>query len=118
MPKDNAEIEIRITKAMASLSAQSKPNIAKTAREFAVPMNRLRHRWNGGKTLFQRQPNGRKLSPAQEAGLRYYLDYFDRAGASVNRKKIRIAANSILEEAHTDPTIPPPPLPRKSVNIG
>jgi hypothetical protein len=38
MPKDNVEIEIRITKAMASLSAQSKPNIAKTAREFAVPM--------------------------------------------------------------------------------
>ena len=40
IPKDNTEIEIRITKAMALLSEQSKPNIAKTTREFAVLFNR------------------------------------------------------------------------------
>ncbi|KAJ5516275.1 hypothetical protein N7527_007835 [Penicillium freii] len=36
MPKSNKEIEIEIQKAIDSLSEQSKPNIAKTAREFAV----------------------------------------------------------------------------------
>jgi DNA-binding transcriptional MerR regulator len=110
MPKDNAGIEIRIAKAMASLSEQSKPNIAKTAREFAVPLNRLRHRWNGGKSLFQRQPNGRKLSSAQESALRQFIEYFDNAGASINQTQIAIAANSILEEAHTNPAIPPPKI--------
>ncbi|EKV04923.1 hypothetical protein PDIP_85680 [Penicillium digitatum Pd1] len=50
-------------KAVDSLSNQSKPNIAKTAREFAVSESRLRRRWKGGKSLFQRQPNGRKLTP-------------------------------------------------------
>jgi hypothetical protein len=36
MPKTNREIEIEIEKAIKSLSNQSKPNITKTAREFAV----------------------------------------------------------------------------------
>ncbi|EKV11461.1 hypothetical protein PDIG_49940 [Penicillium digitatum PHI26] len=61
MPKTNKVIEIEIEKAIDSLSNQSKPNIAKTAREFAVSESRLRRRWKGGKSLFQRQPNGRSL---------------------------------------------------------
>jgi hypothetical protein len=65
MPKDNAKIKIQVAEAMNSLSQQSKPNTAKTAREFNVSEGRLRYRWNGGKSLFQRQPNGRKLSSAQ-----------------------------------------------------
>lgn len=44
MPKANKDIEDQLRKALDSLSEQSKPNIAKTAREFAVPVNRLRHR--------------------------------------------------------------------------
>ncbi|EKV04814.1 hypothetical protein PDIG_86150 [Penicillium digitatum PHI26] len=68
MPKTNKEIEIEIEKAIDSLSNQSKPNIAKTAREFAVSESRLRRRWKGGKSPFQRQPNGRKLTPIQGGG--------------------------------------------------
>jgi hypothetical protein len=108
MPKDNAKIEKQVAKAMDPLSQQSKPNIAKTAREFNVPEGRLRYRWNGGKSLFQRQPNGRKLSSAQESALFQSIDYFDKAGAAINQSQITVAANSILEEAHTDPAIPPP----------
>ncbi|KAJ5521539.1 transcriptional regulator family: Centromere protein B DNA-binding region [Penicillium freii] len=58
MPKINKEIESQIQLAMESLSEQSKPNIRKTTREFAVPKGRLRRRWKGGKSFFQRQPNG------------------------------------------------------------
>ncbi|KAJ5877277.1 hypothetical protein N7455_000742 [Penicillium solitum] len=107
MPQSNEEIEQQIQLAMDSLSEQSKPNIAKTAREFAVPVHRLRRRWKGGKSLFQRQPNGRKLSSAQEKALCEYIDYFDAVGASINRRQIAIAANSILEEDHHDDTEPP-----------
>jgi hypothetical protein len=87
------------------LSDQSNPDfakIAKTAREYAVPVGGLRRRWNGSKSLFQRQPNGRKLSIAQEAALSSYIYYFDKAGASVNWSQIATASNSILAEAHTD----------------
>lgn len=110
MPKTNKDIEEMILQAMDSLSEQSKPNIKKTAREFAVPEGRLRRRWKGGKSLFQRQPNGRKLNPVQEKALCEYIDYFDAVGASINRRQIAIAANSILEEAHHDETIPPPQI--------
>ncbi|KAJ6020072.1 hypothetical protein N7499_003031 [Penicillium canescens] len=110
MPKTNKEIEIQIEKAMDSLSEQSKPNIAKTAREFAVPEGRLRRRWKGGKSLFQRQPNGRRLNSIQEQALCEYINYFDTVGASINRRQIAIAANSILEEDHHDESEPPPQI--------
>lgn len=52
MPKSNKEIEKLVLLALDSLSEQYKPNIKKTAREFAVPEGRLRRRWKGGKSLF------------------------------------------------------------------
>ncbi|KAJ5138584.1 uncharacterized protein N7515_003432 [Penicillium bovifimosum] len=110
MPKSNQEVESQILKALESLSEQTKPNIAKTAREFAVPESRLRGRWKGRKSLFARQPNGRRLNSAQEKALCEYIDYFDEVGASINRRQIAIAANSILEEAHQDASTPPPQI--------
>ncbi|KAJ5515345.1 hypothetical protein N7527_006905 [Penicillium freii] len=44
MPKCNKFIETQLEKALDHLSEQSKPNISKTAREFAVPEGRLRRR--------------------------------------------------------------------------
>lgn len=109
MPKTNKQIEIQLEKALDSLSEQSKPNITKTAREFAVPMHRLRRRWKGGKSLFQRQPNGRKLTPTQEGALCEYIEYFDSVGASINRRQIGVAADSILEEDHPRDSPDDPP---------
>lgn len=110
MPKTNKDIEEQLQLALDSLSEQTKPNISKTAQEFAVPMHQLRRRWQGGKSLFQRQPNGRKLNPIQEQALCDYIDYFDAVGASINCRQIAIAADSILEEDHTDSTTPPPQI--------
>ncbi|KAJ5944559.1 hypothetical protein N7516_004727 [Penicillium verrucosum] len=110
MPKTNKEIEQQIQLAMDHLSEQSKPNISKTAREFAVPGSRLRRRWLGGKSLFQRQSNGRKLNPAQESALCEYIDHSDAVGESITRRQIAIAANSILRNDHADPTTDPPQI--------
>ena len=107
MPKANAEIEVQITKALASLSEQSKPNLSKTAREFSVPSSRLSRRWKGGKSLFQRQPNGRKLNAAQESAL---CQFIEEAGASISQSQIATAANSILAEAHADAETEPPKI--------
>lgn len=97
MPETNKDIEVLIENTMDSLSRQSKPNIAKTAREFAGAESRLRRRWKGGESLFQRQLNSRKLTPAQEAALCEYIKYFDTVGDSINRRQISIAADSILK---------------------
>ncbi|KAJ5515658.1 hypothetical protein N7527_007218, partial [Penicillium freii] len=85
----------QLLKALESLAEQSKPNIAKTAREFAVPVNQLRYRWKGGKSLFF---NDNLMA------LYKYIDYFDAVGVSINRRQIAIAANSILEEAYYNKT--------------
>ena len=44
MPKSRKNLEDQILLALDSLSEQSKPNIAKTAREFAVSETTLRRR--------------------------------------------------------------------------
>ncbi|KAI2707788.1 transcriptional regulator family: Centromere protein B, DNA-binding region [Penicillium roqueforti] len=108
MPKTNKDIEQQIQLAMDSLSDQSKPNIRKTAREFAVPEGRLRRRWRGGKSLFERQPNGRKLNPAQEKALCAIIASFYAVGSSITRRQITDAADSILKDGHNDPTTEPP----------
>ena len=108
MPKTNKDIEQQIQLAVESLSDLPKPNIRKTAREFAVPEGRLRRRWRGGKSLFQRPPNGRKLNPAQEKALCEYIVSFNAVGASITRRQITAAADSILKDDHNDPTTEPP----------
>ncbi|KAF9252780.1 transcriptional regulator family: Centromere protein B, DNA-binding region [Penicillium roqueforti] len=108
MPKTNKDIEQQIQLAMDSLSDQSKPNIRKTAREFAVPEGRLRRRWRGGKSLFERQPNGRKLNSAQEKALCAIIASFHAVGSSITRRQITDAADSILKDGHNDPTTEPP----------
>jgi hypothetical protein len=47
MPKKPKESEIDLQKALSSLKDQEKPNISRTAREFAVANSTLRRRWNG-----------------------------------------------------------------------
>jgi len=47
MPELYAEIEARTKQALHNLHACGNPNITAVAREFQVPMTRLRARWNG-----------------------------------------------------------------------
>ncbi|KAJ5102873.1 hypothetical protein N7532_003402 [Penicillium argentinense] len=86
MPHTNKEIEELIEKALEKLHTQSRPNISKVAREFDVPYQRLRSRYQGKKSLFEREPNGRKLDPAQEKALCGWIDYNDSLGLPVKLK--------------------------------
>jgi hypothetical protein len=51
MPITCAEIEERVLEAYEELETQEKPNIAKTAREFDVPVGRLRPGCVGSGTI-------------------------------------------------------------------
>ncbi|KAJ5095169.1 hypothetical protein N7532_007460 [Penicillium argentinense] len=105
MPHTNKEIEELIEKALEKLHTQSRPNISKVARELDVPYQRLRSPYRGKKSLFEREPNGRKLDPAQEKALCGWIDYNDSLGLPVKRTQIVAAATSILKLAN--PSSPP-----------
>ena len=102
------EIAARIIDAVGASKAQKKPNLAKLAREFAVPYGTLRNRSKGKRSIVERPPNGRKLNAEQAASLSEYIDSIDKTGTPLHRSQIHAAANSILKEAHTDPSTEPP----------
>ncbi|KAJ5712175.1 hypothetical protein N7488_006331 [Penicillium malachiteum] len=104
MPKNTHEKEINIQKAISALLVQEKPNIAKTAREFAVPYSTLAHRWKGRKSLLNRSPTNRKLDTEQEKALCVYIDQLDKARIHIKPAQITKSANFILSLAHTDPS--------------
>ena len=106
MSPTNQEIEERIINAIHALSDQSRPNIAAAAREFDVPYQRLKARFKGRKSLFEREPNGRRLNPDHESALSRWIDYNDELGLPLKRPQIIAAATSILKLF--DPSAPPP----------
>jgi hypothetical protein len=65
MPSDYHIIEAKIQNAIEHLRQQKKPNIAKAARDFEVPISRLRARWKGRQTRSQQTPLNQKLDNAQ-----------------------------------------------------
>jgi hypothetical protein len=105
MGHTNSEIEARIEKSIDNLHTQSRTNIAKTARDFDVPYQRLKARWNGRKSKFQPRFCGRKLDPAQEKALCDWIDYNDQNGMPVKRAQILVTAASILQQSN--PSEPP-----------
>lgn len=89
-------IEDRITEALSSHPQNSKPNIAKLAREFAVPESRLRARAKGRATRSDRAAVNQRLTDAEEAALCRYLDVLEEAGLYARQRDITRVANSIL----------------------
>ncbi|OQE67747.1 hypothetical protein PENNAL_c0164G07715 [Penicillium nalgiovense] len=108
MPRDLRENEAKLAQALDALVHQEKPKFRETAREFAVPERTLRRRYHGGKSLFSRAPNGRKLNTEQEAALKRFIETLDKAGIPPKPKQIEKSANSILASAQTDHTTQPP----------
>lgn len=109
MRLDRRSVEDQLSKAVNALQQQEKPQFRETAQQFAVPERTLRRRFHGGKSLFSRTPNGRKLNNEQEGALMRYIETLDRSGIPPKPKQIEKAANSILASAHQHPTTQPPP---------
>ena len=68
-------VETRIQKAITILEKKGddNPNITAAAREFNIPMQRLRARWKGRLSKQTRPPTNRKLTEEQEPALCLYL---------------------------------------------
>ncbi len=108
MPEDYAAVEYRIQEALDALRKQQKPNLAKIAREFAVPDQRLRARWKGQSSKTERAGANRVLSEEQEIALCHYLDRLDKVGAAARRPMVTQCANTLLRQNHNNPTTAPP----------
>jgi len=111
MPESYAETEARIEQALHKLHDCEKPNIAAVAREFQVPVSRLRARWNGRSSKQDLPEPNKRLTDDQELALCLYLRRLDTIGTSARFPMITSCANSILRRSYdlaADPTIPPP----------
>ena len=82
MAESYQEIEDRIDDAIDALNEAEYPNIAKTAREFDIPEQRLRRRFKGVQNKIQCGDKNRRLNEDQELALCYYLDRLDESGVS------------------------------------
>ena len=101
-------IESRITQGIDILLQRGgKPNISAAAREFNVPEQRFRARWNGRKSKQDVVPWNRKLKEHEELAVCSYLDRLDKVGLHARLFMISDCANGILRRAHVDEGPPP-----------
>ena len=79
-------IESRITQSIDILLQRGgKPNLSAAAREFKVPLQRLRARWNGRKSKQEVVPWNRKLKEHEELAVCAYLNRLDKFGLHATR---------------------------------
>ena len=103
-------VESRIQEAIAVLwqKGEQNPNLAAAAREFNLPPQRLRARWNGRESKEKRVPVNRRLTEEEELAVCQYLDRLDHIGTSARLNMITTCANAILLHAQEDQSIPTP----------
>jgi len=90
------------------LNTQNPPEIAKTARTYNVPYQRLLARYHGRQSKHERPGAGRKLNNTQDLAVCQYLEHLDRMGTSARYGMLAHCANTILKLSHNDPTTLPP----------
>ncbi len=98
MPETYVEVEERINQAIVAINTRKKVCRNKIAREFRIPVQRLRSLLNGHLPASNVQGvHGRKLAPDQEKALHDYFIQLDKAGMPARLHMIEQAANSLFE---------------------
>ena len=108
MPDSYHTIEARIQEAIQSLHEGKSRSIRAAARQFIVPENRLRHRYNGRLSKSAIGGRNKKLSDAQDSALINYIDHLNRSGGQhITRETLDTAANRLLAQSHIGKGPPP-----------
>lgn len=97
MSDDADDIELRILDACNKAASQKKPNIAALAREFAVPVGRLRRRYQGRPSNLDKTPVNKMLDDAQEGAIIRWIRQLDSLYSPPTPKMIEDCANQILQ---------------------
>jgi hypothetical protein len=91
------KIETRIQKIIEYLNKNPKAKRAKTAREFDVPLDRLRSRLeNNPFATSIREMHRRRLSPEQNLALKLYLQQLIKLGLHSRLRMMKAVANKLL----------------------
>lgn len=98
MPESNADIEVRVKACVAFIRTAEKPNIARIARSFHAPEQRVRRRLQGRPDRSHSGGRNKKLTDAQELALCRYLDRLDELDISLSRSDLYRTAQRILSE--------------------
>ena len=75
-------------------------NLAAAAREFRVPVKRLRARWAGQQSKQERPGTNKRLSEDEELAVCLYLDRIEAIGTAARKQMITGCANDILRHYH------------------
>ena len=103
-------VECRIQEAIVVLlqKGEENPNLAAAAREFNLPPQSVRARWNGRESKEKRVPANRRLMEEEELAVCQYLDRLDHIGSSARLNMITTCANAIRLHVQKDQSIPTP----------
>ena len=100
-------VESRITQGIDILQRGGNPNFSAEAREFNVPLQRLRARWNGRRSKQEVVPWNRKLKEHEDSAVCTYLGRLDKIGLYARLFMIADRANGVLRRAHVGEGPPP-----------
>ena len=104
MPETYDKVEKQVTLAVNVIRTREKCSRNKIAKEFRVPLQRLRSQLNGHPPKSTVQGvHRRKLAPDQEKALHDYFVILDKIGLPARLNMIEQAANSLLRLS-ADPT--------------
>jgi len=97
------EVEKRIQAAVTAIQARSDQyvNIAQVARNYEIPITRLRAGLQGRQSKQEHQGANSKLSEDQELAVCQYLDRLDTIGTCARPQMVSSCANAILAYGHT-----------------
>lgn len=97
------EVQKRIQAAVTAIQARSDQyvNIAQVARNYEIPITRLRAGLQGRQSKQERQGANSKLSEDQELAVCQYLDRLDTIGTCARLQMVSSCANAILSSGHT-----------------
>jgi hypothetical protein len=93
-----SDIEDHIIKACDAAKSQKRPNIAKLAREFDVPVTRLRARFQGRQSRSSRPTTNKRLTERQELTLIRWIRHIDSICISPTAGMLTDYANRILKQ--------------------
>lgn len=99
--------ESQILDAVKVYHTLEKPNIAKLAREFEVPYQRLRARIHGRENKTASASLKKALNPIQEKALRTWINTLHIGNMAIPPSLIQKTANLILQQGGSDQTVGP-----------
>ncbi|WVQ77749.1 hypothetical protein IAR50_007439 [Cryptococcus sp. DSM 104548] len=84
-----SEVEAKVTEALEVASQQENPNIAALAREYDVPIKRLRNRYKSIPSKHDKKPVNKALSDEQEKVLLEWIRRLDGWGYVPTKKTVQ-----------------------------